>query len=191
MYLTLQGEGANSGLAVVLLRFQGCNLKCSFCDTDFEGTDGPGGGVFVSPASLADAVKRTWRNPGQSPRVLCTGGEPLLQLDRRLLDEFHGRGFFILVETNGTIPAPEGIDWLCVSPKQKKMEQNSGNEIKVVWPQDNLDPEDFRHWSFSRFYIQPKYDGNYAENVRTAVEYCIENPQWRLSLQIHRYCGIK
>lgn len=190
MHLTLQGEGANTGLAVVLLRFEGCNLDCEFCDTDFTGTDGFCGGVYKSESALAEAVLRLWQNKDQDVNVLCTGGEPMLQLDRPLIDEFHRRGFRILVETNGSIPVPGDIDWICVSPKKKQIRQSRGNEIKIVWPQDKVMPEDFNNSSFEHFCIQPMYNGNYSENLRTAIAYCLRNPRWRLSLQTHRYTKI-
>jgi 7-carboxy-7-deazaguanine synthase len=191
MVRTLQGEGAMTGTAVVLLRFEGCNLNCSFCDTDFTGTDGEGGEVFTSKEELAEAVQRKWKSRIHPVSVLCTGGEPLIQLDQQLTDEFHKRRFRILVETNGTIPAPANIDWICVSPKQAALKQTTGDEIKIVWPQENVDPNDFVNLDFKHYWIQPMYNGNYSENLKSAVEYCLANPGWRLSLQTHRYAGIK
>jgi len=191
MILTLQGEGAMTGSAVVLLRFEGCNLNCSFCDTGFTGTGGEGGGVFSSHQELAEEVRKKWKNREYPVSVLCTGGEPLLQLDKPLIDEFHKHGFRILVETNGSIPAPENIDWLCVSPKQKAIVHNHGNEIKIIWPQREIRPEDYRELIFDHFWIQPMHNENYDENLKTAIEYCLAHPKWRLSLQTHRYAGIR
>ncbi len=189
--LTLQGEGAQAGTAVVLLRFSGCNLNCDFCDTDFTGTDGDGGGTFKNPAALADAVQKKWIDTQSSVNVLCTGGEPLLQLDLPLLKEFHSRGFKVLLETNGTLPCPAQIDWVCVSPKSGQMpNQILGDEIKIVWPQENIDPKAFEQLDFTHFWIQPKHDLNYRANLRKAVDYCLVNPKWRLSLQTHRFIGI-
>ena len=180
-----------TGTAVVLLRFEGCNLSCDFCDTDFTGTDGEGGGIFHSPSELADAVEKKWISGTTPVNVLCTGGEPFLQLDPPLIKQFHAGGFKIFVETNGTLPSPEHIDWICVSPKTNKMPvQNSGDEIKIVWPQENIDPELFEEMAFSYFWIQPKFDENYEENLKTSIEYCLAHPKWRLSLQTHRYIGI-
>lgn len=190
MVLTLQGEGAMAGTAVVLLRFEGCNLNCSFCDTDFTGTDGQGGGVFRTAQALVDAVSRKWTS--SSPvNVLCTGGEPLMQLDKTLVEEFKSRRFRILLETNGTIPVPSGIDWVCVSPKTNvAIVQNSGDEIKIVWPQDGIKPDDFEGLQFSNFWIQPRFDSNYKKNLQTSIEFCLSNPKWRLSFQTHRFMGI-
>jgi len=190
MILTLQGEGAMAGTAVVLLRFEGCNLSCDFCDTDFSGTDGLGGGVFSTAVDLADAVNSKWISETRVS-VLCTGGEPLLQFDLSLLQEFHRRGFRVLLETNGTVAVPGKIDWICVSPKSNKIPvQNSGDEIKIVWPQEDLDPEMFERLNFSNFWIQPRFDMNYKENLKASIEYCLANPQWRLSVQTHRYTGM-
>ena len=189
--LTLQGEGAQAGTVVVLLRFSGCNLNCDFCDTDFEGTDGEGGGVFRGPLALADAVQKKWINKHSSINVLCTGGEPLLQLDVPLIEEFHSRGFRILLETNGTLPCPAGIDWICVSPKSGQMpDQTSGDEIKIVWPQKNTDPKTYEQLDFTHFWIQPKHNRNYQANIKKAVDYCLIHPKWRLSLQTHRFFGM-
>ncbi len=190
MVLTLQGEGAMAGTAVVLLRFEGCNLNCSFCDTDFTGTDGQGGGVFKTAAELVDAVSREWTS--SSPvNVLCTGGEPLMQLDKTLVEEFKSRHFRILLETNGTISVPSGIDWICVSPKANTTRvQNSGDELKIVWPQEGINPGDYEGLKFSNFWIQPRFDSNYESNLQTSIEYCFANPKWRLSFQTHRFIGI-
>ncbi len=188
--LTLQGEGVNTGVAVVLLRFQGCNLRCPFCDTDFADTHGERGGVFPAPGSLADSVSSLW--PGDGPvNVLCTGGEPLLQLDTPLMEEFTGRGFRIFLETNGTIPAPGGIHWITVSPKARDIRQKHGAELKLLWPLEGLEPKMFSELDFRHFLLQPLWNGNYHENLRTAIDFCRRNPEWRLSLQTHRYTGIK
>jgi 7-carboxy-7-deazaguanine synthase (Cx14CxxC type) len=191
MVYTLQGEGFNSGKAVVLCRFEGCNLSCSFCDTDFQGIDGPGGGEFESAGELAEAVSKIWKGDRSHPRVLCTGGEPLLQLDGQLTDALHAQGFEILLETNGTIELPEGIDWVCVSPKQgMDPVVRKGNELKLAFPQENSDPERYLTLDFEYFYLQPISGINTEINTRGAVEYCLNNPRWALSLQIHKYIGI-
>lgn len=188
---TLQGEGANSGKAVVLCRFEGCNLNCSFCDTDFQGIDGPGGGEFSSASSLAEAVSERWKGQFDQPRVLCTGGEPLLQLDEQLTQAFHSKGFKILLETNGTIELPEGIDWVCVSPKEGiEPVVKKGNELKLAFPRENLDPGRYLSLDYEHFYLQPISGIDLSSNTRQAVEYCLDNPQWALSLQIHKYIGI-
>ena len=206
IYFTLQGEGARTGRPAVFLRFAGCNLWsgrerhraeaiCRFCDTDFMGTGGPGGGKFESAAKLADAVARKW--PGgvseESRYVVCTGGEPLLQLDRRAIDALHAEGFEIAVETNGTIPAPEGIDWLCVSPKGRaSLEQRSGDELKLVYPQveDEAQPGRFESLRFEYFFLQPLDDENLKKNTDATIAYCLEHPKWSLSLQTHKILGI-
>lgn len=190
MCLTLQGEGVNTGVAMVLLRFQGCNLHCSFCDTDHSGIGGVGGGVFTAAASLADSVSALW--PCDGPvNVLCTGGEPLLQLDPPLVEEFNRRGFRIFLETNGSIAAPEGIHWITVSPKQRGIEQQRGKELKLLWPLADLKPGMFSEMDFRYFLLQPIWNGSYRKNLSTAIEFCRKNPIWRLSLQTHRYTGIK
>ncbi|MCP4646234.1 MAG: 7-carboxy-7-deazaguanine synthase [bacterium] len=190
IHLTLQGEGANTGMAVILLRFEGCNLSCDYCDTDFHGTDGESGGVYRSPGELAEAVERKW-NSDSPLNVLCTGGEPLLQLDLPLIGEFHRRGFTVSVETNGSISVPHGVDWICVSPKTNEIPaQSEGNEIKIVWPQKNIQPETFENLPFTHFWIQPKFDKDYSCNLKTAISYCLTHPKWRLSLQTHRLIGI-
>lgn len=190
MILTLQGEGALAGTAVVLLRFEGCNLSCDFCDTDFTGIDGSGGGVFYTAMELAEAVEGKWIS-GTSLSVLCTGGEPLLQLDQSLLREFHRRNFRVLLETNGTIAVPGEVDWICVSPKKNEIPvQKSGDEIKLVWPQEGLDPGIFEKLNFNHFWIQPRFDRNFKENLEASIKYCLKNPQWRLSVQIHRFTGM-
>ena len=203
IYFTLQGEGARTGRPAVFLRFAGCNLwsgrerdragaVCRFCDTEFVGTDGPGGGKFASAAALADAVASHWPGGGE-PYVVCTGGEPLLQLDAALIDALHGRGFEIGVESNGTLAAPLGIDWLCISPKgNAPLVQDSGNELKLVYPQveEQAQPERFKHLAFDEFFLQPLDDADRRANTQRAVEYCLAHPQWQLSLQTHKILGI-
>jgi 7-carboxy-7-deazaguanine synthase len=204
IYYTLQGEGAHTGRAAVFLRFAGCNLwsgvekdrseaVCRFCDTDFVGTDGPGGGKFADAAALARAVFAQW--PAQAkgkPYVVCTGGEPLLQLDREAIDALHEKGFEIGIETNGTLLPPSGIDWICVSPKadaeQKLMR---GNELKLIYPQAGAPPERFAGQDFQNFFLQPMDNADRAANTEAATRYCLENPQWRLSLQTHKLIGIR
>ena len=206
MYFTLQGEGAQTGRAAVFLRFAGCNLwsgreehrataVCRFCDTEFVGTDGPGGGKFATAKELAARVAATWPDsdvPG-TPYVVCTGGEPLLQLDASAIDALHDAGFEIGVETNGTIEAPPGIDWLCVSPKAAApLVQTRGDELKLVYPQQEPEaaPENFTGLAFDHFYLQPCDDENAAGNTRAATDYCLRHPQWKLSLQTHKVLGI-
>ena len=205
-YFTLQGEGAQTGRAAVFLRFAGCNLwsgreehraqaVCKFCDTEFVGTDGPGGGKFPAAEDLAAAVADQWPDDAgdATPYVVCTGGEPLLQLDDAAIDALHRRGFEIGVETNGTIKAPEGIDWLCVSPKaDAKVVQTSGDELKLVYPQVESEaaPENFATLDFSHFFLQPCDDVHLAENTQAATNYCLRHPQWKLSLQTHKILGI-
>jgi len=207
IYFTLQGEGAHTGRPAVFLRFAGCNLWsgreqhraeaiCKFCDTEFVGTDGPGGGKFDSPAELADAVAAAWPGSGDelSRYVVCTGGEPLLQLDEAAIDALHAVGFEIGVETNGTIAAPAGIDWLCVSPKANApVVQQSGNELKLVFPQleSEAQPDKFSELDFVHFFLQPCDDNNRTANTRDAVDYCLRHPQWKLSLQTHKIIGIE
>jgi len=203
-FYTLQGEGGQSGRAAVFCRFAGCNLWsgreadrdqaiCRFCDTDFVGTDGMGGGKFDSPESLAAHVASLWpagNSPGQR-LVVCTGGEPLLQLDEPLTDALHQCGFEIAVETNGTQSAPAGIDWLCVSPKAgAELVLTSGTELKLVFPQPGAMPDRFEHLDFRLFYLQPMDGLERKRNTRLAVEYCLAHPQWRLSTQTHKAVGI-
>jgi 7-carboxy-7-deazaguanine synthase len=206
IYLTLQGEGAQSGRAAVFLRFAGCNLwsgrevhrasaVCRFCDTDFVGTDGSGGGKFESAAELASTVASYWPAAAVAarPYVVCTGGEPLLQLDAAAIDALHAAGFEIGVETNGTLSAPAGIDWLCVSPKANApLVQTRGNELKLVFPQPEPEaaPERFVTLEFQHFFLQPCDDADQADNTRAAIEYCLRHPQWRLSVQTHKVVGI-
>jgi len=210
IYYTLQGEGAQSGRAAVFCRFAGCNLWtgreggrgaaiCRFCDTDFVGVDGPGGGRFNDATSLADAVDREWwrrptaRDASSRPLVVCTGGEPLLQLDCAAIEAFHNRGFDVAVETNGTQDAPLGLDWICVSPKAAApLRLTSGNELKLVFPQIEPDaqPERFENLAFEYFFLQPMDGPEVARNTRLALNYCLDHPQWRLSLQTHKLIGI-
>ncbi len=205
MYYTLQGEGVQTGRPSVFLRFAGCNLwsggerdrassVCRFCDTEFVGTDGPGGGKFETAEELALAAARVW--PGDDAGqayVVCTGGEPLLQLDAPLIDALHDAGFEIGVETNGTIEAPSGIDWLCVSPKaDAELKQRHGDELKLVYPQDEPEaaPEKFESMNFTHFLLQPKDDERAEQHVRETSAYCLDHPRWRLSLQTHKLLGI-
>lgn len=202
MYYTLQGEGAQSGRAAVFCRFSGCNLWsgreedrpkaiCQFCDTDFRGTDGVNGGVYSADA-LVSKAREIWGDMSQGkPYVVCTGGEPLLQLDQPLLDQLHEAGFEVGVETNGTVAAPEGLDWICVSPKAgTTLLITAGDELKLVYPQPAAMPELFLQLDFRNFFLQPM-DGPLArENTRAAVDYCLKNPQWRLSVQTHKWLNI-
>lgn len=204
IFYTLQGEGAQAGRAAVFCRFAGCNLWsgreadrqsaiCQFCDTDFLGTDGPGGGKFEGADAVAEAVDRQWPGDDSSRRrfVVCTGGEPLLQLDAALIDALHARGFEVAVETNGTVAAPAGIDWICVSPKAgTKLVQRSGDEIKLVFPQTLTDPRAFEDLAFHHFFLQPMDGPERVSNTERAVRYCMEHPRWRLSLQTHKILGI-
>ncbi|HTW08744.1 MAG TPA: 7-carboxy-7-deazaguanine synthase [Acidimicrobiales bacterium] len=205
IYYTLQGEGAQVGRPAVFCRFSRCNLwtgrrpdraraTCQFCDTDFVGTDGPGGGRFPSPASLAAAVRSAWGGAflgGARPYVVCTGGEPLLQLDAPAVEAFHARGFEVGVETNGTRPAPPGLDWVCVSPKAgAPLVLDHGDELKLVYPQPLAPPEAFEHLAFARWLLQPMDGPDRERNTALAVEYCLAHPRWRLSLQTHKYLGI-
>ena len=206
IYFTLQGEGAQAGRPAVFLRFAGCNLwsgreqdraaaVCNFCDTDFVGTDGPGGGKFPRVQDLVMAVSDAWPADAAeaTPFVVCTGGEPLLQLDAPLIDGLHAAGFEIAVETNGTIAAPAGIDWLCVSPKGRApVVQDRGDELKLVYPQPEPEarPERFVHMHFDHFSLQPLDSPSRDEHTRAAIEYCLSHPRWSLSLQTHKLIGI-
>lgn len=203
IFYTLQGEGAQAGRASVFCRFSGCNLwsgreadrasaVCKFCDTDFVDVNGPGGGRFNTAAGLADAIAGKWTGLSHSRRfVVCTGGEPLLQLDPPLIDALHSRHFEIAVETNGTLAAPPGIDWICVSPKAgSTLVQRSGDELKLVFPQPGADPLEFEELAFRHFFVQPMDGPDRAPNTDLAVRFCLEHPQWRLSLQTHKFLGI-
>jgi 7-carboxy-7-deazaguanine synthase (Cx14CxxC type) len=202
IFKTLQGEGAQAGRAAVFCRFAGCNLwsgreedragaVCRFCDTDFVGTDGPGGGKFTTAADLALAIARAWDGPRDRRFVVFTGGEPLLQLDPALLDAVHDEGFSIAVETNGTVAPPAGIDWLCVSPKaDAKLAVERGDELKLVFPQPEIDPRRLAGLDFRHFWLQPMDGPAKLANTAAAVAFCLANPTWRLSLQTHKYIGI-
>ena len=210
IFYTLQGEGAQAGRAAVFCRFSGCNLwsgresdrataVCRFCDTDFVGVDGSGGGKFESAEELAAAVDAQWPSSFSSKGgtqgrkfVVCTGGEPLLQLNAALIDALHAHGFEIAVETNGTLPAPVGVDWLCVSPKAgAPFVQQGGDELKLVFPQAEFDPAAFAALPFRNFFLQPMDGPDQARNTEQAVQYCMEHPKWRLSLQTHKLLGIR
>jgi 7-carboxy-7-deazaguanine synthase len=202
IFYTLQGEGANAGRAAVFCRFSGCNLwsgreedrsraVCQFCDTDFVGV-GPDGGRFRAASDLADAVERAWRSDSGSRFVVCTGGEPLLQLDEPAIDELHARGFEVAIETNGTRSAPTTIDWVCVSPKAgAELIQRSGDELKLVYPQTGALPEEFESLDFEHFFLQPMDGPSTEENTRLAIEYCMTHPRWRLSVQTHKLLGVR
>jgi 7-carboxy-7-deazaguanine synthase (Cx14CxxC type) len=202
IFLTLQGEGGQAGRAAVFCRFAGCNLwsgreqdradaVCTFCDTDFVGMDGPGGGRFASADALADAVEAAWAGGPADRLVVLTGGEPLLQLDEPLIAALHARGFALALETNGTIPAPPGVDWICVSPKaDAEVVQTSGQELKLVYPQAGVDPARFEGLAFERFLLQPMDGPDREANTRAAIAYCLAHPRWRLSVQTHKYLGI-
>jgi len=206
-FYTLQGEGAQTGRAAVFLRFAGCNLwsglerdraaaVCRFCDTDFVGTNGEGGGKFREAAALAANVAAIWQanaSAGGKPYVVCTGGEPLMQLDARLLDALREAGFEIAIETNGTLPAPPGIDWICVSPKANApLAQTCGSELKLIYPQDEPEaqPDRFVSLDFQYFFLQPRDDGPGVSHVAVTADYCLKNPKWRLSLQTHKLTGL-
>ena len=205
IFYTLQGEGAQAGRPAVFCRFAGCNLwsgreadresaVCRFCDTDFVGTDGTGGGRFPDAAALAAAVAAQWpEGAGGRPYVVCTGGEPLLQLDSPLIEAFHAAGFEIAIETNGTKPVPDGIDWVCVSPKAgSQLVVERGNELKLVFPQAEPEarPENFLSLRFDNFFLQPMDGPDRTENLQVTIAYCLANPSWRLSLQTHKIVGI-
>jgi 7-carboxy-7-deazaguanine synthase (Cx14CxxC type) len=205
IFYTLQGEGAQAGRAAVFCRFAGCNLwsgrevdraaaVCKFCDTDFVGVDGDGGGKFETASALAAAVEQKWAGDEWRGRrfVVCTGGEPLLQLDSSLIDALHGYGFEIAVETNGTVAAPAGLDWVCVSPKAgAELVQRRGDELKLVYPQAGFDPSEFVSFDFRHFFLSPMDGPSRAVNTELAVAYCMEHPQWRLSLQTHKILAIR
>ncbi|MFN3228794.1 MAG: 7-carboxy-7-deazaguanine synthase [Asticcacaulis sp.] len=202
IFLTLQGEGGQAGKVAVFTRFSGCNLwsgreadrtnaVCRFCDTDFVGTDGPGGGKFADAVALADAIEAQWTCGSEHRLVVFTGGEPLLQLDAALITAIKARGFRIAVETNGTLEAPEGIDWLCVSPKSvASVVLTQGQELKLVYPQADCLPEQFEALAFEWFYLQPKDGPDQAANTAAAIAYCLAHPQWRLSVQTHKVLGL-
>lgn len=204
IFYTLQGEGANAGRPAVFCRFAGCNLwsgreadrssaTCQFCDTDFVGTNGTNGGKFREAVDLVSAVERLWPESDFKRRfVVLTGGEPMMQVDQELVDAFHARGFFIAIETNGTLPPPRGIDWICVSPKAgSKLVIKSGHELKLVFPQTGADPNEFTDYQFAHFYLQPMDGILQRENTARAVEYCMLNPLWNLSVQNHKIIGIR
>lgn len=208
LFRTLQGEGSNAGRVAVFCRFTGCNLwsgreadraqgkgGCSaWCDTDFVGTDGDGGGKFESPDALADAAWRVWQHEARDdlrPLFVCTGGEPLLQLDALLIAALHDRGFEIAIETNGTIAVPDGVDWVCVSPKAgAELVVTRGQELKLVIPQAGIDPADFLGLEFTHRFLQPKDGPDKEKDLQLALEYCLAHPEWRLSLQTHKFIGI-
>jgi 7-carboxy-7-deazaguanine synthase (Cx14CxxC type) len=201
-FLTLQGEGVQSGSRAVFLRFAGCNLwsgreqdrasaQCTFCDTDFVGTDGKGGGKFGTAEALAAQVERLWGDDRHERLVVITGGEPMLQLDGALVDALHGLGFRVAVETNGTLPAVEGLDWVCVSPKAgTDVVQRSGDELKLVWPQAGIDPAELESWAFAHFLVQPMDCAERQEALDAAIKLAMDRPKWRLSLQTHKVVGL-
>jgi 7-carboxy-7-deazaguanine synthase (Cx14CxxC type) len=202
MFYTLQGEGVRTGRPAVFIRFAGCNLWsgreqdraaaiCTFCDTEFVGVDGDGGGRFDSAESLARAASRLWPGGG-GPYVVCTGGEPLLQLDAPLIESLRASGFEVAVETNGTLAAPAGLDWICVSPKAgAAFVQRRGDELKLVYPQPGVDPASYEHLEFDHFFLQPMDGADRAANTNAAIAYCLEHPKWRLSLQTHKLLGLR
>ena len=203
IHYTLQGEGFHTGRPVILVRFAGCNLwsgreedrahsTCQFCDTDFVGTDGPGGGIFETAAEIVRKVSRLWPKTGNSnPFVVYTGGEPLIQLDQPLVDASHKAGFEVTIETNGTLLPPDGIGWICVSPKaEAELVLKKGNELKLVFPQVGIDPQDYLHLKFEHFYLQPMSGPKLEENVQAALDYCLAHPEWTLSLQTHKILNI-
>ena len=202
IFFTQQGEGKNTGKDFIFVRFSGCNLwsgkeknrasaVCSFCDTDFYGTDGINGGKYEAK-ELIEKIKSLWISADSQIRVVLTGGEPLLQVDKPLIDALKNEDIYIAVETNGTLEAPDGIDWICMSPKANtEIKLKKGSEVKVVYPQKNLNPDDFNILNFKNFYIQPMDSQSYEDNVSQAVKYCMRNPNWKLSLQTHKILGIR
>jgi 7-carboxy-7-deazaguanine synthase len=202
IFLTLQGEGAHAGRRAVFCRFAGCNLWsgreadraaaiCQFCDTDFVGTDGVQGGKFASAQALADVVVKTWGESLDHRYIVCTGGEPLLQIDAALIDALHANGFTIAIETNGTIVVPQGIDWVCMSPKATAQTiVTRGHELKLVYPQAGDDPARYAQWEFEHHFLQPMDGPCKAENTQAAIDYCLSHPLWRLSLQTHKLTGM-
>jgi len=206
IFYSLQGEGAHAGRPAIFCRFTGCNLwsghekhradaVCQFCDTDFVGTDGDGGGSFKNAVDLAKAVVSYWPDSITDvihPYVICTGGEPLLQLDKDLIEAFHNEGAEVAIETNGTLPVPEGVDWVCVSPKSgSTVVVEEGDEIKLVYPQEGHQPSDFVHLNFEHFFLQPMFDEDENEHVKATIEYCLTHPRWSLSLQSHKLLGLQ
>jgi len=206
IFYSLQGEGAHAGRPAIFCRFTGCNLwsghekhradaVCQFCDTDFVGTDGDGGGSFKNAEDLAKAVVSYWPDSITDvihPYVICTGGEPLLQLDKDLIEAFHNEGAEVAIETNGTLPVPEGVDWVCVSPKSgSTVVVEEGDEIKLVYPQEGHQPTDFVHLNFEHFFLQPMFDEDENEHVKATIEYCLTHPRWSLSLQSHKLLGLQ
>ncbi|MDG2535444.1 7-carboxy-7-deazaguanine synthase [Sphingomonas sp. HITSZ_GF] len=203
MFLTLQGEGVNAGARAVFVRFAGCNLWtgreqdrasaiCQFCDTEFVGTDGLGGGKFATADALVDAVEGFWGEGGEARFVVLTGGEPMLQVDDALVDALHARGFRIAIESNGTIPAHPGIDWVCISPKAgSDVVQRSGDELKLVWPQPGTDVEAIEGWDFANFLIQPMDSAEAQVNIEAAIAFAMARPKWRLTLQTHKMLGLR
>ena len=201
-FLTLQGEGVQSGSRAVFLRFAGCNLwsgreqdrataQCTFCDTDFVGTDGEGGGKFADADALADQVDRLWGEGAEQRLVVITGGEPMLQLDEALIDALHRRGFRVAMESNGTLAAAPGIDWICVSPKAgTEVVQRSGDELKLVWPQPGIDPAELERWDFAHFLVQPMDCSERDSAMEAAIRLAMERPKWRLTLQAHKVVGL-
>ena len=202
IFFTQQGEGKNTGKDFIFVRFSGCNLWsgkeknrasaiCSFCDTDFYGIDGINGGKYLAK-ELIEKIKSLWISADSQIRVVLTGGEPLLQVDKPLIDALKNEDIYIAVETNGTLEAPDGIDWICMSPKANtEIKLKKGSEVKVVYPQKNLNPDDFNALDFKNFYIQPMDSQSYEDNVSQAVKYCMRNPNWKLSLQTHKILGIR
>lgn len=202
MFLTLQGEGAQAGRTSIFIRFSGCNLwsglekdretaRCNFCDTDFVGTDGKNGGKFKTAKELVQKACSLWLGEGGNKYCVLTGGEPLLQVDKELIDALHEENFFIAIETNGTKTIPEGIDWVCMSPKAgEALSVFQGDEIKLVYPQEKLFPKIFEDLEFNHFFLQPMDNQNQKENTKLAIEYCLKNPKWRLSVQTHKILGI-
>ena len=205
IFYSLQGEGAHAGRPAIFCRFSGCNLWsgkeqhradaiCQFCDTDFVGTDGDGGGSFADASQLAVRIKSFWPQniaDNTHPYVVCTGGEPLLQLDTPLIDALRAQGIEIAIETNGTLPVPDGIDWICVSPKAgAKLVVEAGDELKLVYPQDGHQPADFHSCQFDHLFLQPLYDENQPQHVANTVDYCLKHPRWNLSLQTHKLLGL-
>jgi len=201
-FLTLQGEGVQAGSRAVFVRFAGCNLwsgreqdrasaQCNFCDTEFVGTDGEGGGKFADAEALADHVAGLWGRGAEERLAVVTGGEPMLQLDRALVDALHDRGFRVAVETNGTLPAVAGLDWICVSPKAgTEVVQQQGDELKLVWPQTGIDPAELEGWAFDHFLVQPMDCAEREAALEAAIALAMERPKWRLSLQAHKVAGL-